>query len=63
MHFAILKSYSNLPIIVSIDQVFSIDDYLIDYSTKFPTNEFSYAASTVLKAMNYYKENKSKALN
>ena len=63
MCVALLESHANLSVIASIDQAIPIDNCLIDYSTKMPSGEFSHAVSTMLAAMNYCEENKSKALD
>ena len=61
IYLAMLDSHTNLSIMTSIDQAIPVEDYLTEYTTKMSSAEMSCIASTMLAAMNYCNENKSKA--
>ena len=58
---AMLDSHTNLSIIASIDQAIPVEDYLTEHTTKMSSAEMSCIASTMLAAVNFCNENKSKA--
>ena len=61
MFLSMLDSHTNLSLMTSIDQAIPVEDYLTDYITKMSATEMSLIASTMLAAMNFCEEHKSKA--